>query len=460
MFRQVRAIAPPVLLGLFGSVMAACGGGGGNSSSLQAPPTPASIAFHKPSPQPSVAPTAPPVSCAAALVAHRMHTHTLVPARRVAAIPARVGPGPAMRACDDTTPGHMHCMAWIRTDVMGPELGGPFGYAPSDLQSAYNLAAAASTNGGTQTVAVVDAFDDPNAEADLGVYRSTFGLPACTTANGCFVKVNQSGMTAPLPASDSKRGWEAEEALDLDMVSAVCPNCSIVLVEANSSYGTDLYTAEDTAATTCAATVVSNSWGGSEYSSERADESHFHHGGVVILVASGDLGYDGASSGYPAVSQYVTAVGGTSLHTTPSRSETVWSGSGSKCSQYIAQPAWQISLGAAYTSVCANRIENDVAAVADPNTGVAVYDSFGGMCSGWCVFGGTSAATPIIAAVYALAGNGASVTAGSYPYAHTSSLFDITSGSNGTCGSTFLCTAKVGYDGPTGNGSPNGIGAF
>jgi len=352
-------------------------------------------------------------------------------------------------------------MSWVRLDVRRPLQEGPAGYGPSDLRSAYSLASESATNGSSQTVAIVDAYDDPSAESDLSVYRSTFGLPACTTANGCFLKVNESGMTSPLPSADSSGGWEGEESLDIGMVSAICPNCKILLVEANTNWLTDLYTAEDSAVT-CGATEISNSWDGSEYDGENSDETNFDHPGVMITVSSGDDGYDGAGTGYPAASQYVTAVGGTTLTDNGTWSETVWSGSGSRCSQYISQPSWQTALGISYTNICSNRIDNDVAAVADPDTGVAVYDSYGGSdgCAGWCVYGGTSVASPIIAATYAIAGNGATLTYASYSYKHTSDLHDITSGSNGSCGGTYLCTAGVGYDGPTGNGTPNGIGAF
>lgn len=281
------------------------------------------------------------------------------------------------------------------------------------------------------------------------------------------MKVNQSGMTTPAPSTDGTGGWEVEESLDLDMASAICPNCEIVLVEAASESNTDFYTAEDTAATTCGATVISNSWDGGEYNTEASDEVHFNHPGVMITFASGDNGYNNAQDGYPVSSKYVTAVGGTTLCTAPlpgacggSAGETVWGGSGSDCSQFIVQPAWQAALGSSITSICSMRIANDVAAEADPNTGVAIYDSFGGMCSAWCVFGGTSAATPIIGGVYAIAGNGAGITAGSYSYSHLGGMTDITSGSNGSCSGTYLCNAETGYDGPAGNGSPNGITGF
>jgi len=236
------------------------------------------------------------------------------------------------------------------------------------------------------------------------------------------------------------------------MVSAICPNCHILLVEASSNSFANLSTAVDTAAR-LGANAISNSYGGSEYSSETSDQTHYNHPGIAITVSSGDNGY---GVEFPAASQYVTAVGGTSLKRSGSSwSETVWSGAGSGCSAYIAKPSWQTDSG------CSKRTVADVSAVADPNTGVAVYDSlrYQGR-SGWLVFGGTSVAAPIIAGVYALAGNASSVTYGSFPYSHTSSLHDVTSGSNGSCGSSYLCTGKTGYDGPTGLGTPNGTGGF
>jgi subtilase family serine protease len=327
------------------------------------------------------------------------------------------------------------------------------GYYPCDLQLAYSLPVSEGTG---QTVAIVDAYDDPNAESDLGEYRSTFGLPACTTANGCFKKVNQSGQQSSYPSADS--GWAEEESLDLDMVSAICPNCHIILVEANSNNNGDLYTAEDEAVK-LGATEVSNSWAGGEYSGETSDDTHFNHPGVVITFAAGDSGYQEGTQ-YPAASQYVTAVGGTSLSPAANArgwNETVWSnsttqGTGSGCSAYEPKPSWQTDSG------CTKRMGNDIAAVADPDTGVAVYDTYSD--PGWMVFGGTSVATPIVAAEYALAGNAANVTYGSYPYEHPGYLNDVTSGSNGTCTPAYFCTAEVGYDGPTGMGTPDGTGGL
>ncbi|WP_329173408.1 putative Ig domain-containing protein [Streptomyces sp. NBC_01477] len=354
------------------------------------------------------------------------------------------------------TAGQMSCLALARTDVVH-HLGispnaTPSGYGPTDLQSAYALPSA----GAGATVAIVDAQDDPSAEADLGTYRSQYGLPACTTSNGCFKKVSQTGGTS-YPSADS--GWAGEISLDLDMVSAVCPQCHILLVEATSASMDDLGTAVNEAVT-LGAKYVSNSYGGDEDSSDTtADSQYFNHPGVAITVSSGDSGY-GAE--YPASSRYVTSVGGTSLSrssgTTRGWTEKVWGsttgdGAGSGCSAYDAKPTWQTDTG------CAKRTVADVSAVADPATGLAVYDSY--QASGWQVYGGTSASSPIIASVYALAGTpAAGSTPASYPYAHTSALNDVTTGTNGSCGGSYLCTATAGYDGPTGLGTPNGTAAF
>jgi subtilase family serine protease len=333
----------------------------------------------------------------------------------------------------------------------------PSGYGPTDIQSAYNLASAAASSGSGQTVAIVDAMDDPNAESDLATYRSQYGLPACTSDSGCFTKVDQSGGTS-YPTADS--GWAGEISLDLDMVSATCPNCNILLVEANSASMDDLGTAVNEAVSLGAA-FVSNSYGGSESSSDSGyDSSYFNHPGVAITASAGDAGY---GVEYPAASPYVTAVGGTSLSADSSSrgwTESVWgtsagsSGTGSGCSQYSTKPSWQTDTG------CSGRTVADVSAVADPATGVAVYDTYG--ASGWNVYGGTSASSPIIASVYALAGTpGSSTTPASDAYAaDSSSLNDVTSGTNGSCGGSYLCTAGTGYDGPTGLGTPSGTGAF
>ncbi|MFF7358758.1 peptidase S8 [Streptomyces filipinensis] len=336
----------------------------------------------------------------------------------------------------------------------------PTGYGPSDLQSAYGLTDAASSAGTGETVAIVDAYDDPNAESDLAAYRSHYGLPDCTTDNGCFTKVGQTGSTTSLPSADS--GWAGEESLDLDMVSATCPKCNILLVEAKSASDANLGTAVNEAVK-LGAKFVSNSYGGSESSSDTSyDSKYYNHPGVAITASAGDEAY-GAE--YPAASKYVTAVGGTALKTSSDSrgwTESVWKtssteGTGSGCSAYDAKPSWQTDTG------CAKRMIADVSAVADPATGVSVYDTYGSDGTGWNTYGGTSASSPIIASVYALAGTpGSSDYPARYPYnaAGTSALNDVTSGSNGTCSTSYFCTARSGYDGPTGWGTPEGTDAF
>lgn len=365
-----------------------------------------------------------------------------------------------VRSCAKATAsGTMACNALRVTNArqhvkpLGVTAGAtPSGYGPADLLSAYNL----PTGGGSgQTIAIVDAYNDPNAESDLATYRSQYGLPACTTGNGCFQKVDEHGGTS-YPRNNT--GWSGEISLDLDMVSAIAPNAHIILVEARTASTADLGTAVNTAVR-LGAKFVSNSYGGPESASDASyDESYYNHPGVAITASSGDSGY---GVEYPAASQYVTAVGGTALKRDSSSrgwSESVWStsateGGGSGCSAYDTKPAWQADSG------CAQRTVADVSAVADPATGVAVYQTYGG--SGWSVYGGTSAASPIIASVYADSGT---PSAGSYPasfpYANTGALNDVTNGATTTCSPSYLCTAGPGFDGPTGLGTPNGLAAF
>ncbi|WP_345458504.1 putative Ig domain-containing protein [Actinoallomurus oryzae] len=395
------------------------------------------------------------VALATASLVTTAPAHATTPAQTKTAATAKTAAqataAPVRRACAAPThKNEMACLSLVRTDVqprkgLQPQVA-PSGLGAADLKSAYAL----PSGGSGQTVAIIDAYDDPSAESDLATYRSQYGLPACTTANGCFKKVNENGGSS-LPSADS--GWAEEISLDLDMVSAVCPSCKILLVEADQPSMDDLGTAVNTAVS-LGAKFVSNSYGGSEDSSDpSADSAYFNHPGVAITVSSGDDGY---GVEYPAASRYVTAVGGTSLSrasNTRGWSETAWSGAGSGCSAYDTKPTWQTDTG------CSKRTVADVSAVADPNTGLAVYDTYG--VGGWVVVGGTSASAPIIAGVYALAGAPA---AGSYPssfpYSHTGALNDVTSGSNGSCSPSYLCRAAAGYDGPTGLGTPNGVTAF
>jgi subtilase family serine protease len=344
-------------------------------------------------------------------------------------------------------------MAVIRTNVAGHiglmPFATPSGYGPTDLRSAYALPS--TTAGSGQTVAIVDAFNDPHAAADLAVYRSQYGLPACTAASGCFKQVSQTG-TSTLPKTNA--GWATEESLDMDMVSSVCPLCHIILVEATTASNTNLGLAVDEAAK-LGANAISNSYGGSDVS-DATWGKYYDHPGIAVTASAGDSGY-GVS--YPASSTYVTGVGGTTLRTASNSrgwTETAWNGTGSGCGAHNAKTSGQGTV----TTSCTHKAVADVSAVANPSTGVAVYDSTAYSGSvGWQVYGGTSVASPIIASVYALAGVSANDNP-SQPYAHASSLFDVTSGSNGTCTTKVWCTAGTGWDGPTGLGTPDGDAAF
>jgi subtilase family serine protease len=386
-----------------------------------------------------------------------------VGAGSIALAPSATASGFSVQAaCSAPAPGQAGCFALkVSGSAHLSAATGQSGYHPADLQAAYKLN---PTKGKGQTIGIVDAFDNPNAEADLAVYRSTFGLSPCTTANGCFAKVNQAGAATPLPVAN--KGWAEEISLDLDMASAICPNCKILLVEGTTNSFANLAASVDQAAAS-GATVISNSYGSNEFAGETAYASSYNHPGIPITVSSGDSAYP-AHAQFPADLATVTAVGGTALKPASNArgfTESVWltklgttantsEGTGSGCSIYIAKPAWQ------HDPDCAMRTVADVSAVADPATGVTVYDTYGGD-SGWLVFGGTSASAPIIAGVYALAGNGATINDASHAYANVTKLFDVKLGFNGnTCSGSYLCTAKKGYDGPTGLGTPKGVAAF
>ena len=393
---------------------------------------------------------------------------------------------------------------------------------PHELLGAYGLSSVPAP-ATTQTIAIVDAYDDPTAEQDLEHFDQQFKLPACTTVNGCFRKVNQAGNSAPLPASNSaglepEAGWALEIATDIEMAHSVCQACKILLVEARTSSFSDLEAAENTAVQ-LGATAISNSWGGPECGEGIcvSDSPAFDHPGVVITASSGDSGYldwaaanpeERGSADYPASSPHVIAVGGTRLLQSGGewQQETIWNDGGESegerggagaagggCSAAFSAPAWQRELPAWEGVGCTtHRAVADVAADADPYTGVAVYDSTpvtegAETVSGWNVLGGTSVASPIIASTFALAGGGDEVR---YPartlYRNATksvgAFHDVQQGSNGeclkpfnvntaksgctiaeqatTCGSKSICLAGPGYDGPAGVGTPNGILGF
>lgn len=372
--------------------------------------------------------------------------------------------GKLVPACPrGTDPHKIRCHLWIRNNAtstpstrsrsisapvrVAVTSGGP--WAPSDLRSAYNIASASTSLGGGETVAVIDAYNDPNAESDMATYRSNYGLPSCTTANGCFRKVNETGGTT-YPATSTS--WALEISIDLDMVSAICPNCHIVLVEATTNAWSDFENAENEAVA-LGANVLSNSWGGAE---SLSGDSAFDHPGHVIVASIGDNGY---GTEEPASFSTVVSVGGTILSTASNArgwSETVWNNgaaqtTGSGCSTKVAKPSWEVDTG------CLARTMNDVSAVAD---NVLFYDSYQ-QSSPWMAGYGTSVAAPIVASIYALSGgvqtqNPAQILwddAGHH-------LNDVTTGNDGSCSPSYLCVAGVGYDGPTGWGTPNGLTAF
>jgi hypothetical protein len=386
--------------------------------------------------------------------------------------------------------GRIVCHAQIRT--FGAErsrspraaspLALPTGYGPADLQSAYGIDPNKLATTAAPVVAITDAFGYPKLEADLAVYRQTYGLPPCTIANGCLRIVNQQGQTTNLPpAPPAGDDWTVETALDVDMVSAACPRCKILVVQATDDQSNGLELAQNTAAS-LGATVISDSWGSTETGAQgeaqalaQSDTTYYKHPGIAIFVASGDLGYyetlatDGRPQGpgYPATSQYAIAVGGTSLvrdaASTRGWKETAWAvtlsqqgtpvpgrgAAGSGCSRSIPKPAYQTA------SPCTTKANADISAVADPATGMAVYNT-NGTNKGWGIVGGTSAAAPFVAAIFAATGNG-NQTSGKFIADNVSKMFDVTSGSNGTCpaGQGRVCTASTGWDGPTGFGTPN-----
>lgn len=350
-------------------------------------------------------------------------------------------------ACATASIGFARCSAMVARLVSSSQAlavnpfanptGGSVPYGPSALHSAYNLPTSAS---GTPTVAIVDAYNNPNAESDMNTYRSMFGIPTCTTASGCFKKVNQNGATSPLPSNNS--GWGLEIALDLDMVSAICQNCHILLVEASSASLANLGVAVNTAVS-LGAVAVSNSYGTNEFSSESSYcSSYYRHDYVAITASSGD---SGPIVEFPAACPTVVGVGGTALQT--NGTETAWNtnsseGAGGGCSRYIAIQSWESSS----VTGCSRHAISTVSAVADPATGVYVYDTYG--YSGGVQVGGTSASSPIIAAVYALAGHTSSTQfAPSLPWSHY------------TSGCLFKVAGKT-YAYQTGLGTPNGTGCF
>jgi subtilase family serine protease len=354
---------------------------------------------------------------------------------------------------------YAQCFARVVTDANGRVLVSPqvSGYGPSEFHSAYNLP---TTVSGNHTIAIVDAFANPNVLADLNHYNAQFGLPTFPKCNkthktACLDVRNQFGQKKPLPAGNT--GWGLEIALDVQVAHAICQNCKIALYEANSNSFANLGTAVNTAASR-GADAISNSYGSFQF--DCGTDSHYNHPNIAVTVSAGDSGFGIAC---PANQNTVVAVGGTTLNLNGSGgylSESVWNGTGSGCSGVINAQSWQTSATNWAAIGCGTkRGMNDVSADADPNTGAAVYDSYGQ--GGWVEVGGTSLSSPLIAGVYALAAN---ASTWAYPaqsvYLSPGSLHDVTTGANGSCSHSLQCHAGAGYDLPTGIGSPNGLGGF
>jgi kumamolisin len=346
---------------------------------------------------------------------------------------------------------HTNHLILVRPDFTGTS---PTGETPQSIRPVYELPSV----GGTNVIAIVDAYDYPTAENDLGVFSQQFGLLACTTANGCFSKVYASGIKPP--SKTNTCGWGQEAALDIEWAHAIAPNAKIILVEAKSNSFSDLFQAVDVASKLVSQNgsgEVSMSWGGSEFSAEYAYDSHFTTSGVVYFAASGDTG---GKTIYPSASPNVVAAGGTTIHRDPNNnnaflSETGWSGSGGGPSVYEKQPSFQSGVVAG-----SQRGVPDFSFDADPNSGVSVYDSI--TCqglSGWMVFGGTSVASPSLAGIVNLAGaaggfysnSNAELTTIYQNMTNSSDFRDITSGTAGSY------TAGPGWDYVTGIGSDQGL---
>jgi subtilase family serine protease len=352
-------------------------------------------------------------------------------AKRVCAVPTKMG----QMACDSLVlVGASGKMVTSNTPL-------PAAFTPDDVQAAYNLKGLKSKGA---TVAVIDAYGYSQLEADLKVFRSTYGLPPCTTKNGCLTIVNQHGRPHYPP---DNAGWDLEQALDVDAVSSACPDCKILVVQSRRPTGGSLGRAVNTAAATKGVVAISNSYGGGD----RTNRVYYEHQDVAITASTGDSGYQGGQ--FPASATSVIAVGGTSVVKDGSQrgfNETVWSGAGSGCSKRNPAPKYQKSVDTS----CKTDAASDVSAAANPSAGgLSVYYD-----GSFTQVGGTSESSPIIAAVFALSGKTDGMP-GRYLYANPKALYDITSGSNGACGAP-LCDAGKGWDGPTGLGTPNGVGAF
>jgi Subtilase family len=385
--------------------------------------------------------------------------------RAVAAPRAATAPRAAglRRACPTVPAGRVRCFALYRPQyavnraLSEGHKTQPKGWGPKALQRAYRLPVSRDSH---QTVAVSIAFRTPSLARYLRIYREHYGLPPCTEASGCLRIVNEKGHLTPRAPSGRGSGWDLEATLDVSMISAACPNCRILVVEANSDFDGDLGRTDVTAAR-LGADVISNSYGLRENGQTQTLRKDYLRPGHMVVASSGDSGFDAAN--FPANLGGVTAVGGTEFRHAPGPrgvTERVWNqpdffaAATSSCSAYVAKPAWQ------HDAHCPGRTIADISAVA---ANIPIFNAFYG---GWVTVGGTSVSAPFISGVFGLAGNATSITP-QYLYQHKADFFDVTHGNNvligqvaKVCGGDYLCKARKGYDAPTGLGTPDGIAGF
>jgi hypothetical protein len=367
------------------------------------------------------------------------------------------------RACPAVPAGQMRCFALYRPQyavnralAQGHKTH-PQGWGPKALERVYRLPVSRDSH---QTIAVSIAFRTPSLAKYLKVYREHYGLPPCTEASGCLRIVNQKGHVTPRAPSGLGSGWDLETTLDVSMISAACPHCRILVVQASDNSDINLARTDVTAAR-LGADVISNSYGARENGQTQTLRKDYLRPGHMVVASSGDSGFDAAN--FPANLGGVTAVGGTEFRHAPGPrgvTERVWNqpdffaAATSSCSAYVAKPAWQ------HDRHCPGRTIADISAVA---SNIPIFNSFYG---GWVTVGGTSVSAPFISGVFGLAGNATSITP-RYLYQHKADFFDVTRGNNvligaavKVCGGDYLCKARKGYDAPTGLGTPDGIAGF
>jgi subtilase family serine protease len=373
--------------------------------------------------------------------------------RPLSAAPEWLTKGQARPECPQVT-GRPTCLALRVLDQ--PASCNPSsscGFTAQQIETAYGLTKKVSKGKGI-TIALIEAGDYAAATSDIGTYRTQYKLPTAK-----ITRYNEQGSTSGLPETCEDFGWCVETALDFDMVSATCPNCTIDLMEADGSISG--FEQAEQSAVKLGATIVSNSWicYGDYDCGDTNFGSYFSSKGVTFLASSGDDGYN--EIGGPSVLSTVIAVGGTQLEASGKKfTETAWSDAGSGCETSVAKPSWQTDPG------CTGRTDSDISAEAGCSPGVAMYS---GLYGGWFYECGTSVASPLLSGVVALAGNTAKLNGGDYVWSLTTKekkarLHTITAGSNGSCGGSYLCTAGTGqfgtYAGPSGWGTPKNVKAL